>query len=266
VPDIVLADTITKLPAGAAGNVVVSGSHGGRYCGYLAAKGQVAAVVLNDAGGGLDGAGRASLAYLDALGIAAATVDSLSCRIGDATDMMARGTISAANSIATGLGVRAGEPCRKAAERLRAATARTVRVEAPAETRSEIATGSMRRIVLIDSAALVEPGDAGQIVVTASHGGLIGGHPPAALRVDAFAAVFNDAGMGAEKCGITRLPALEARGIAGLTVAAMSARIGDARSTFHDGIVSAVNETAARRGATVGARLEPILRRWADGA
>jgi len=259
---IVLADTITKLPAEAAGSVVVSGSHGGRYCGYLAAKGGVAAVILNDAGGGLDGAGRASLGYLGALGIAAAVVDSLSCRIGDATDMMRRGTISAANPLATGLGVRAGQLCRQAAEHLRGARPVAVPVEAPSETRSEIA-GDLRRIVLIDSAALVEAGDAGQIVVTASHGGLIGGHAPAALRADAFAAVFNDAGMGAENCGITRLPALQARGIAGLTVAAMSARIGEARSTFHDGVVSAVNAAATGLGARVGDRLEPLLRAWA---
>ena len=139
-----------------------------------------------------------------------------------------------------------------------------VHVEAPVETRSEIA-GSLRRIVIVDSAALVEPADAGQIVVTASHGGLIGGYPPAALKVDAFAAVFNDAGMGAENCGITRLPALQARGIAGLTVAAMSARIGEARSTFHDGVVSAVNAVAASLGARVGDRLEPLLLRWARG-
>ena len=73
--EIVLADTITKLLANARGNVVVSGSHGGRYCAYLAAKAGVAAVILNDAGGGLDNAGRASLPYLEALGIAAAVVE-----------------------------------------------------------------------------------------------------------------------------------------------------------------------------------------------
>ena len=37
-PGILAADTITKLPPDAAGQVVVSGSHGGRYPGYLAAK------------------------------------------------------------------------------------------------------------------------------------------------------------------------------------------------------------------------------------
>ena len=40
-------------------------------------------MILNDAGVGRDEAGIAALAYLDALGIAAATVSHESCRIGD---------------------------------------------------------------------------------------------------------------------------------------------------------------------------------------
>src|SRR5215213_4234690 len=69
---IVVADTITKLPAEAAGAVVVSGSHGGLYPGTLAAKARVRAVILNDAGIGRDDAGIASLHLLERFGIAAA--------------------------------------------------------------------------------------------------------------------------------------------------------------------------------------------------
>ena len=97
-PGVIAADTITKLPPEAEGAVVVSGSHGGRYPGYLAAKGRVRAAIFNDAGGGKDGAGLGSLAYLDALSIAAATVAHDSARIGDTDDMMARGRISAMNA------------------------------------------------------------------------------------------------------------------------------------------------------------------------
>ena len=82
-PGILAADTITKLPPDAAGQVVVSGSHGGRYPGYLAAKAGLRAVILNDAGIGKDAAGIGALPYLDALGIAAAAVSHESCRIGD---------------------------------------------------------------------------------------------------------------------------------------------------------------------------------------
>ena len=51
---------------------------------------------------------------------------------------------------------------------------------------------------------------------------------------------------------MSRLPALDARGIAAATVAAASARIGDARSTYEDGILSRVNARAAALGLAPG--------------
>ena len=80
----------------------------------------------------------------------------------------------------------------------------------------------------------------------------MGGRPETALKYDAFAALFNDAGIGIDEAGVTRLPALAARGIAAATVAAASARIGDARSTYEDGIVSRVNSRAVALGIAPG--------------
>jgi hypothetical protein len=264
-PGVLAADTITKLPPEAEGAVVVSGSHGGRYPGYLAASAHVRAVILNDAGVGRDEAGIGALGYLEALGIAAATVSHLTARIGDVTDMLARGRISHANRQACDVGVAAGLACREAAERLRAAPHVRADPSPVGEARSEIDAGA-KRIVLIDSASLVRPEDAGHIVVTGSHGGLVGGDPAMALRADAFAAVFNDAGIGIDEAGVTRLPALDRRGIAGLTVSAASARIGEARSTLRDGVISCANETARRLGAREGEPVEFVLRAWAAAA
>jgi hypothetical protein len=75
--------------------------------------------------------------------------------------------------------------------------------------------------------------------------------------------VFSDAGIGAEGVGITRLPALDARGIAGLTVSAASARIGDAASIYGDGVISHANATAQRMGARAGEPLKARLLAWA---
>jgi hypothetical protein len=86
-----------------------------------------------------------------------------------------------------------------------------------------------------------------------------------ALRTDAFAAVFHDAGIGIDGAGLTRLPALDQRGIAAFTVAAASARIGDARSIFREGVISAVNDTAAHLGAHVGDRAHEVLARLSAG-
>jgi hypothetical protein len=264
-PGVVAADTITKLPADAAGQVVVSGSHGGRYPGYLAAKAGVRAVILNDAGVGRDAAGIGALAYLDALGIAAAAVSHESCRIGDTQDMLLRGRVSHANAVARAAGVILGLACLEAAVLLTEAA--HVRAAAPevGEGRSEIADAGSRRIVLVDSAAMVAPEDAGCIVVTGSHGGLVGGDPTMALRTEAFAAAFNDAGIGIDEAGVGRLPALDRRGIAAITVAAASARIGEARSSFEDGIVSRVNGTAARLGAAPRMPARAVLLRWTKG-
>ena len=256
---IVLADTITKVNRTARGQVVVCGSHGGRYPGYIAAHWEMRAVILNDAGVGRDQAGVGALPYLAEFWIPAAAVDAGSCVIGDAADMMARGVISHANVPAQAVGVRPGLACAVAAEALLASTGQRRSFAQPplGEHRTELATDG-RRIVLVDSASLVEPGDAGQIVVTGSHGGLIGGDPAMALRTDAFAAVFNDAGRP-DGPGTTRLPALAARGIAAVTVAAGSARIGEAASSYADGVISVANDVAAALGAQPGQRARDWL-------
>jgi len=256
------ADTITKLSADAAGAVIVSGSHGGVYPAYLAAHARAAAVILNDAGVGKDQAGIGSLPYLAELGIAAATVSHWSCRIGSTDDMRARGIVSHCNELAARLGVRAGDACAVAAGKLERAGVSTATPPPIREARELRRTEGGRTLVLIDSASLVEPEDADQIVVTGSHGGLIGGRPEKALAVDAYAAVYHDAGVGIEDAGIGRLPALEARGIAALTVSAASARIGDARSVLDDGVISFANERALGLGARPGMALAEVLARW----
>jgi hypothetical protein len=262
-PGVIAADTITKLPPEAKGAVVISGSHGGRYPGYVAAKGGVRAVILNDAGLGKDAAGIGSLPYLEALGIAACTVSHESCRIGDTQDMIARGRVSHSNATARAAGVIAGMACLEAAVLLTGAPHSVVDPPELGEARFEITDSGARRIVVVDSASLVRPEDAGHIVVTGSHGGLVGGDPAMALRTEAFAGVFNDAGIGIDDAGIGRLPALDVRGVAAFTVSAASARIGEGRSTFDDGVISRVNATAARVGALEGLRARDVLLRWA---
>ena len=255
-PGLFLADTITKLPGDAGGCVVLTGSHGGRYPGYLAAIGGARGAIFNDAGIGKDEAGVAALADLERISIPAATVSCMSCRIGDASDALARGTVSRMNAQAKLLGVLPGLSCRRAAAALRAAHMGEAEPQPFGEARSELPVASGRRILFLDSASLVRPEDRAQIVVTGSHGGLVGGDPAAALRVEAFAAVFNDAGEGIDGAGFSRLPPLDIRGIAAFTVAAASARIGEARSTYADGTVSRANETARRLGVRAG---EPAL-------
>jgi hypothetical protein len=261
----ILAPTITVLPADVAGRVIVTASHGGLYPGYLVLAAQARAAIFNDAGFGKDRAGVASLGLLQDRGKAAATVSHVSARIGDADDMMDHGVISAVNDVAAWCGVTQGMSCAEAARLLEAAPyAPAAKTAKPDEARtSRTYAHQTRAVVLMDSASLVAAEDVGAIIITGSHGGLIGGDPKKALKADGFAAIFNDAGIGKDDAGITRLPALDERGIAGLTVAASSARIGDARSSLEDGLISRANRTALARGATVGDRARDVVERWA---
>lgn len=249
--EIHVADTVTKLAAGDAGCVLVGASHGGRYAGYLAAKAGLRAVILSDAGVGKDGAGIASLADLDALGMAAATVAHDSARIGDGADLMARGVISHVNQAAAAVGCRPGMSTKACAEAMRAAPPPTARPAPVAEGRTLLRDGPVK-VWGLDSASLVRPQDAGQVIVCGSHGALLPGGPMQALQVDAAAAVFHDAGVGIERCGIGRLAALDLRGIAAATVAGDSARIGEAASLWQTGILSHVNKLARAAGIEPG--------------
>jgi hypothetical protein len=249
---IVIADSITRVsPEAARGAVVVNASHGGIYAAYLAAKLGAAAAIFNDAGGGRDAAGIGGLDYLRELGLAAATVGHDTARIGDGADMIARGVITHANGLAEALGCRAGMSCRDAAAALqRAAPSR--REPPPALEGAFLLIAEPPQVWALDSASLVLPEHRDAIVVTGSHGGLLGGLPETALKYDVRGALYNDAGIGIDEAGVSRLPALDRRGIPAGTVTAASARIGDARSTYEDGILSRVNATAAARGIAGG--------------
>lgn len=250
-PGLTLADSATKLDDTHVGAVLLCGSHGGVYPAYLAARHGCHALILNDASGGKDNAGIGSLAYCQAIGMAAATVSYASARIGDAHDMLERGLISHVNDAAAAAGCAPGQTADGAMRKLAEAPAPTGTPPAYAEARAVIDEAEPV-IVCIDSASLILPEDAGRIIVTGSHGSLVGGKSAMALQVDALAALFNDAGGGPDQAGLSRLPALDERGIAGATVSAASARIGDGRSTYEDGILSHVNKTAAAAGGKPG--------------
>ena len=114
---LVVADSVTTL-GDVRGKVLVAGSHGGIVAAYLGANAGAHALILNDAGIGKDRAGIAGLAWLEAIGMAAAAVDCMSARIGDGEDTLENGVISHANRHATACGVVAGQSCREAATQL----------------------------------------------------------------------------------------------------------------------------------------------------
>ena len=106
------------------------------------------------------------------------------------------------------------------------------------------------RTFVIDSISAVTLEMRGQIVVTGSHGGISAAH--LALAHPPSLAVFNDAGMGLDGAGIKGLDLLNASNVAACAVSHISARIGEAKSTFATGEISAVNSLAVRAGICIG--------------
>ncbi len=107
------------------------------------------------------------------------------------------------------------------------------------------------RLRLVDSITELRPGpDGGCVAVSGSHGGISSAQYALAARP--LIAVFNDAGVGKDAAGLAALPFLQRHGIAACTVAHDSARIGEARSTLVDGVISHGNARARALGAAAG--------------
>lgn len=119
--------------------------------------------------------------------------------------------------------------------------------------------GAAPALRVVDSITELGSADAGCVAVSGSHGGVSAARYAAAARP--LIAVFNDAGVGKDGAGIAALDMLQAHGIAACTVAHDSARIGDARSTLTEGMISHANEAARALGAAPGQRcLELVCR------
>lgn len=247
--DVRVLDSVTQIDD-ARGSVVVAASHGGRYAGYLAARSGVLGVVLNDAGVGKDDAGIGSLDYLDDLGCAAATVGHDTARIGDGLDAARNGRITHVNDAAKALGCRVGQSALDCAAGMQGGSAPESAPEYET-ARFELDPGDPP-VWGMDSLSLVGEADAGRIAVTGSHGARLAGETESYMPTPVAGAVFNDAGGGKDDAGTSRLPALNDRGIPAATVAADSARIGSARSTWESGVVSAVNRVAEDAGVGPG--------------
>ena len=123
------------------------------------------------------------------------------------------------------------------------------------------ATLGSRRVLLVDSITWLEAGAAVHIVVSGSHGGRSAGEY--AVRWPLALCCLNDAGVGKDHAGIVALDMLESRGTPAVAYGHMSARIGDARDAWDNGVVTHVNAQARALGFAPGQALrEAITRGW----
>ncbi len=231
-------------------DVVVNAS----YCGVLPARfigrHRPRAAIGVDCGIGPAGASIAGLWYLEALNIPTAVADVMTVRLGNGDDLYERGVVSFVNRPGQDCGVIPGMKVSDAALSMlekdpgdpdaAEVTNRTVVAEGP----------SGRLIVCTDSIAFGLPEDVNNVLLTAGHTGRSA--VPYLLKARPFGFICSDGGRGQDDSGIAGMLEVNASGLAGATVDARTAKMGDGLSTYHDGTISAANELARTAGVAIG--------------
>lgn len=231
-------------------DVVVNASYSGVLPGRMVGDHRPRGAIGVDCGVGPEAAGIAGLWYLEALNIPAAAVDVMTILLGDGRDMYENGRISFVNRPAADCGVKAGMSVKEAA-RLMLDNDPGAPQALEVTNRQVIEEGpDGRKIICTDSIVFGLPEDVRNIIVSAGHNGRSSADYIRAINP--FGYICSDGGGGREKSGMAALPAAAEMGIAGATVDARKAKLGDALSTWHDGIISGANRLAEQAGVRVG--------------
>ena len=245
-------------------DVMVAASYTGVLPARFVAEQRPRALIGVDCAIGPEGAGIAGLWYLEALGIPAATADVQTVILGDGADVAREGIVSRVNQPAAGCGVTIGMPVLEAARHL--LSREPVAVDAAGVTNREVmvAAEDGRQVVCTDSIAFGLPDDRDRnVLCTAGHTGRSA--VPYLRSVRPYGFICSDGGGGREDSGMAGLWIVESEGLAGATVDARTARMGDGHSTYHDGIISAANAIARDRDVEVGMAASEAALRLLEG-
>lgn len=232
-------------------DVVVAASYIGVLPARLMAPHQPRAVIGHDGGIGKDAAGTQGLYYLEALGIPAVAAAGDSAELGNGSDLYQAGIVSRLNILAEQCGVRRGMPVKDATELL--LDKDPTDIGPGTKVRREIVetSASGRAVVVTDSIIFARPEDRDRnVLVTAGHTGRSGASFLLEFRPWGF--ICSDGGGAKNGSGTAGLEIVEAHGLAGASVSAVSAAIGDAWSSYEDGIIAACNRHARARGVENG--------------
>jgi len=186
--------------------------------------------------------------------------------LGRGESLYESGVVSRLNEDARERGVTEGmavsEAARLMLERDAPAVARTAE---EIDNRAVVATApSGRQVVCLDSIAQGRPEDRGRNVLCSA--GHCGRSAAIYLRhVAPWGFIGSDGGRGLNDAGVAVIHIVADDGLACATVDARTARMGDGRSTYEDGVISAVNTTAAARGVAVGQTAKEAAARLLEG-
>ncbi|MCM2393770.1 hypothetical protein [Streptomyces albipurpureus] len=245
-----------------ADDVVVGGSFCGASTVNRAMSKGVRAVIAHDAGVGRERAGISGLAFGDRYGLPVAAVETMSAALSNGRTM-ADGVIGYANARAQELGVLPGQNAVEAARLLLAAPpGRAVngRVDLDEEVYEMEGTAAGGRVIAVSTlVTLPKGGDYSRdVVALGNHAGSVIIPLLTQWRVRGW--IANDAGMGKFHSGVGGVSLCDPLRIPAAAVSTLSASIGSGRSTYENGVVSAVNEMAQKQGVTVGMSARQALR------
>ena len=220
-----------------------------------------------DAGGGRNGAGYGGLQLADQFEVPAAVASVFSCDMCDGASVWRDGVISHANAAASALGAEPGKPVRHVAQLMLHAEIgqpRTVQSKQP------------------DTEFLLHEGATGSVFGCWSMG-----IPTGSRRADVFCVgtpmdtmmaiyvhrnrlgpggvIGSDGGFGRNRMAVAGLPILQSIGVPAAAVGHLSADLGDARSIYEDGIITAANELATARGVQSGQAAREAAERLLKG-
>ena len=225
------------------------------YCGVLPARfiaeHSPRAAIGMDCGIGPEGSAIAGLWYLEALNIPAAVADVMTAHLGNGVHLYENGVISFANQLALDCGVLPGVSVKDAAYLLlekdpQEASASEITNRTVMET-----SENGEHVIATDSIAFGTDEDTDtNVLVTAGHTGRSA--VPYLLKCRPKGFICSDGGKGLDDSGVAGLYIVEEEGLAGATVDARLARMGSGLSHYYDGVISAVNSHATRKGVTTG--------------
>ena len=234
------------------GDVLLGASFAGAPTGAIPLRRGAKGWIAHEAGPGKDEAGIAGLPLSDRFGVPAAAIATMEARLSGGRSLLT-GRVSRANAAARAVGVRAGMRGEEAARAMLDSPVIGVPRDLSGLVNEEtivVKDDSRGRIYACWSFSRVANVTSKDVFCVASHGAKL--MALYALRIRPKGLICNDAGKGLDDTGIEGLPMLDPHGIAAATVSTDSARIGDPLSTYQDGVLSALNDTAKSLGLRVG--------------
>ena len=233
------------------GDVIVVGSYcGTRIVAPMFSRG-VKAIIATDAGIGKDDAGISGLKQGEAIGVPVAAIVTMSAETSNGRSTLL-GVISRANAQARALGVVPGMPAYEAAALLaRAPHGKPVPTSAGDEEMPVVVEDTPHgRIWTAGGSTAFHDKIPNDVFCSGSNASRV--FSDGALRIGAKGGIANDAGIAKNNSAVEGVMLLAEKGVPAASVSTMSARLAEGLSTWNDGVISVMNEIAARRGVKVG--------------